>query len=568
MDTLLAVLDDTIAAATAAGRADLVARLTQAGDRVRDPRRRIVVAGQVGQGKSSFINALLNVDLCPVGDGATTTVPIELAYAPTAFTAIGEREIKSIATITRDQATRIDLGYPSDLLKDGIVLIDTPGLGAAGSTVGALELVSTADAILFVTDASTELTAPELAFLRQASEFTSSTAILLTKTDLYPHWRQVEAANRTRTQTTLIPISAHLRKHAMRFQDPQLGAESGFPQLFDFLREVINQGDRAARSAVARELHSAAEHLALKVGSELVALRDPKSADAAVNELHLAKSTAQDLQRRTATWQQTLADGITDLIGDVDHDLRERLRTIAREGDEWIDTHDPGRHWPAVTEWLSSTVDSALGDNLLYAHTRADLLADQIAEHFQAMSTVELPAADALNKQPTIADLEPDIGLVSKMLVGMRGSYGGVLMVGLATTFAGLAMLNPISLGAGLLVGGKAYRDDKQARLARRRAEAKQAIRRFLDDVAFQAAKDGKDRMHRIHRTLRDHYAGVAERTFRSIEDSLRAASDAATTRTTHRTARIAALESQLAAVAELRTYATAHLEAPSEVRV
>lgn len=582
MDTVLAVLDDTVAAARAAGRDDLVARLETAAARMRDPRRRIIVAGQRDQGKSRFVNALLNQDVCPVGDELTTTIPIQLAHAdqPKAelvLAATGSEDrvefpVDDLATIdprtslaAGRQIIRIDIHLPNPLLADGIVLVDTPGIGGTGTTLGVLEMLPAADAVLFLTDASTELTAPELTFLRQARELCPATAVLMTKSDLYPHWRQVFAADRAHLAAAdlpvpLLPVSSLLRAHALRLQDAQLGAESGFGELFQFLREqVVSRDEATARAGVMKEMSSAAEHLALTVGSELVALRDPRQAAAAVAELHAAKAAAQQLHRRTATWQQTLADGITDLAGDVDHDLRERLRTISRTGEEWIDEHDPGRHWNAIAEWLTGTVDTALGENLLFAHTRAEALAERVAEHFQELGAVELPAAldhsGTVGGTATLGELEPDIGVVSKVLVGMRGSYGGVLMVGLATTFAGLAMLNPISLGAGVLVGGKAYRDDKQARMARRRGEAKNAVRRFLDDVAFQAGKDSKDRMHRIHRSLRDHYAGIAERSLRSIDESLTAAQEAANAQVSHRAQRIATLERQLTAVAALRRY-------------
>ncbi|MFE3545234.1 dynamin family protein [Nocardia sp. NPDC059177] len=579
MDTLLSVLDDTVTAARAAGRDDLVARLETAAARARDPRRRIVVAGQRDQGKSRFVNALLNLEICPVGDDITTTVPIQLAYAerPRAemvLAATGSEErvefpLADLAVVeapTGKQLARIEIHLPNALLADGIVLVDTPGIGGSGTAMSVLELLPSADALLILSDASTELTAPELTFVRQAAELCPATAVLLTKTDLYPHWRQVFAADRHHLTTAglnlpLLPISSLLRAHALRLQDTQLGAESGFGELFQFLRDqVVARDNQITRAAIAQEMSSAAEHLALAIGSELVALRDPQHAAAALSELHAAKSTAQQLHRRTAAWQQTLADGITDLAGDVDHDLRERLRTISRTGEEWIDDHDPGRHWNAIAEWLTGTVDTALGDNLLWAHARAESLAERVAEHFQELGAVELPAAldhvGTVTGTGTLAELEPDIGVVSKVLVGMRGSYGGVLMVGLATTFAGLAMLNPISIGAGVLVGGKAYRDDKQARLTRRRGEAKNAVRRFLDDVAFQAGKDSKDRMHGIHRALRDHYAGIAERSLRSIDESLTAAQEAATSAATDRATRTALLERRLTAVADLRRYA------------
>ncbi|WP_280344180.1 dynamin family protein [Nocardia neocaledoniensis] len=584
---LATVLADTVAAARAAGRADLVGRLVQVTERVRDPRHRIVVTGHLNQGKSRFVNALLGLDVCPVGDDTTTVLPLHLSHgaqqrahlvlaAPGAEESRVEIPFDEIGTIDPrsplaqgKQIVRIEAELPNQLLADGIVLIDTPGVGGHGGTGTAsiLGMATAADAVLVLSDASTELTEPELTFVRQVRELCPAVAVLLTKTDLYPHWQQVFEANRGHLGTlevASIPVSALLRAHALRLQDAELGRESGFGVLFAFLRDRVVARDHAAtRQAVSRELHSAAEHLALALGSELVALRDPALGSAAITELQTARAAAEELQRRTASWQQTLADGITDLVGDVDHDLRERLRGIARTGQEWIDEHDPGRHWGAIAEWLSDAVDTALGENLLLTHRRTELLAERIADHFAEVGAVELPEVGderAVTSTGSLADLEPDIGFTSKILVGMRGSYGGVLMVGLATTFAGLAMLNPISLGAGLIVGGKAYRDDKTARLARRRVEANAEVRRFLDDVAFQAAKDTKDRLHRIHRALRDHFAGVADRSLRSIDASLRAAQDAATMAATQRAERTAVLERQLHAVAELRRYADSML--------
>jgi hypothetical protein len=156
----------------------------------------------------------------------------------------------------------------------------------------------------------------------------------------------------------------------------------------------------------------------------------------------------------------------------------------------------------------------------------------------------------------TLADLEPDLGIGHKLLVGMRGSYGGMVMIGLASTVAGLALINPVSLGAGVLLGGKAFRDDKRERLARKRGEAKMAVRRYLDDVSFEAGKESRDRLHRIHRILRDHFTGIADRSLRSINDSLQAAQDAAGVANAQRAQRGAELERQLRVVAELRRHA------------
>jgi hypothetical protein len=599
---VLTALTETIAVARAAARTDLVDRLGQLADRVRDPRRRIVVAGLGNQGKSQFVNALLNLDVSPVGDDATTAVPVLLAHGPQPRAELvlagpggapGERiplQLHEIRTVSAHSphgpVLRLEIQAPNPLLADGIVLVDTPALGGYGNSgaAGVLGLASTADAVLVLSDASTELTEPEVDFLRQLRELCPVVGLLLSKIDLYPHWRQVCQADqghlqRNGLEVPIIPISSLLRAHAMRLQDGQLGRESGFGALYDFLREQVVARDQAAtRRAVALDISSAAEHLALALGSELVALRDPERGAAAVRELRAAKTQAEDLHRRTSAWQQTLGDGITDLAADIDHDLRDRLRAIGRIAEEWIDGNDPARLWDQMAEWLTTTVDTAIGDNLLWTHHRAIHLAERVAGHFIEFGSVDLPnVRQGLNpgapraESPTLADLEPDLGLGHKLLVGMRGSYGGMVMVGLVSGVAGLAMINPISLGAGVLLGGKAFRDDKKERAARRRNEAKMAVRRFLDDVGFEAGKESRDRLHRVHRVLRDHFTGIADRSLRSINDSLQAAQDAAGVETARRNERGAELERQLRIVAELRQYAGAMLPpgtAPADARM
>ncbi len=144
------------------------------------------------------------------------------------------------------------------------------------------------------------------------------------------------------------------------------------------------------------------------------------------------------------------------------------------------------------------------------------------------------------------------IGITQKVLVGMRGSYGGVLMFGLITTMMGMALVNPISIGAGVLLGTKAYREDKQAQVLKRRAEAKAAIRRFADDVSFQVGKESKDRLRLVQRLLRDHFTDIAEQALRSINESLRATQEAAQLESSEHAARIKRLETDMRVVAEL----------------
>ena len=128
----------------------------------------------------------------------------------------------------------------------------------------------------------------------------------------------------------------------------------------------------------------------------------------------------------------------------------------------------------------------------------------------------------------------------------MRGSYGGVLMFGMLTSFAGLGMFNPLSLGAGLLLGRKAYKEDMENRMMRVRNEAKMNMRRFVDDVSFVVNKESRDRLKGIQRQLRDHYRGIANQTTRSLNESLQATIASAQLEENERNTRIRELERQL----------------------
>lgn len=567
-----------------AGRGDLVTRLAGARTRLTDPRLRIVVVGQLKQGKSQFVNALLNLEVCSVGDDETTAVPTVISHAPepTAHLVVGSGDQDRIAVALSDitaitpatplaqgrDVARLEIAAPGPLLADGLVVVDTPGVGGHGHPYAAatLGMVAAADAVLFLSDASQEFTAPEMGFLEQVTELCPTVACLLTKVDLYPHWRAIADADRNHLSAKgidipLLPVSSALRVHALRLQDEQLNAEAGFVDLYRYLREkVVPTAQRASRSTVSTDLRVVSEHLALTVGSELAALRDPETARRAVDGLQQAKVRAEAMRRQSAQWQQTLADGIGDLAADIDHDLRDRLRAITREAERAIDDGDPGADWEQFGEWLAEQTAGVVGDNFVWAHERSVWLAQRVAEHFAEAGTDTLPdveAADLDGIFDAVAELATldagKTGITQKMLVGMRGSYGGVLMFGLISTMMGMALINPVSIGAGVLLGSKAYRDDKQARVLERRGKAKAAVRAFTDDVSFQVGKESRDRLRVIQRVLRDHFTSVAEQTSRSISESLSAAQSAAALADSERTSRTAIAEKKLGEIAALR---------------
>jgi hypothetical protein len=129
-------------------------------------------------------------------------------------------------------------------------------------------------------------------------------------------------------------------------------------------------------------------------------------------------------------------------------------------------------------------------------------------------------------------------------------------MFGLLTGIVGMSLINPISVGAGLLIGGKAYKDEKTTRLKRRQGEAKAIVRGHIDDVIFQVGKQLRDRLRFVQRGTRDHFTDIAEEHHRSLAESVLAAQKAATTYSAQRDQRARDIKITLRKVEELHTTA------------
>ncbi len=579
---LIELIDHTTAIADTQQRGDLVARLARARARVDDPQIRVVIAGQLKQGKSQLLNSLLNMPVARVGDDESTVLATVVSYGEQAAARLvvarpdgEEPELIEIpvADLRNDlrrapqargrEVLRVEVTAPSPLLKGGLAFIDTPGVGGHGQPhlSATLGLLPDADAMLMISDTSQEFTEPEMTFIRQALEVCPVAVVVATKTDLYPQWRQIADANaahlrRAGLGVPMIPASSILRSHAVQLNDKELNEESNFPAIVKFLSEEVlgRQKDRVRDQALT-DVRAAAEHLMLAVQAELAALDDPHAREALTADLEARKQEAQDALQQTALWQQVLNDGIADLTSDVDHDLRQRFRTITFHTERVVDAGDPTLHWAEIGAELEDAVATAVGDNFVWAYQRAEVLAAEVARTFReaGLDAVRMPAIDArdmgaeFGEFKSLGQLEAKpIRTGHKIVTGMRGSYGGVLMFGMLTSFAGLGMFNPLSLGAGLVLGRKAYKEDMENRMLRVRNEAKTNVRRFVDDVAFVVGKESRDRLKGIQRQLRDHYREIANQTTRSLNESLQATLAAAKVVETERAGRVRELQRQL----------------------
>ncbi len=221
----------------------------------------LVVLGEFNHGKSTFVNSLLGADILPTGITPTTASINHVVYAPqpTARVVLGDGEsrqldpgqLKEWVTVAGGHANEVafvELGYPSDLLVNNVVLVDTPGVNdlneqRAEVTYG---YVPRADAVVFLLDAGQALKDSEREFLRSRVLESARDRLIfvLGKMDmLSPDERTavVEYARKglagIAAEPVLFPLSA---RDWAKSHDPA----SGMPELIAYLERFLAR-DRA-----------------------------------------------------------------------------------------------------------------------------------------------------------------------------------------------------------------------------------------------------------------------------------------------------------------------------------
>jgi GTP-binding protein EngB required for normal cell division len=181
-------------------------------DRLESKALEIALFGRVSSGKSSLLNYIVQSDVLPVGVNPITAVPTRLAYGTQpklsvwfAHKSSEQVDISRLAEFVTEQlnpanskhVTRITVELPSARLRDGVVLVDTPGLGSL-ATAGAVETLAylpRCDLGFVLIDAGSTLTEDDLGTIQALYEAGVPASILLSKADLLAPADRVRASN-------------------------------------------------------------------------------------------------------------------------------------------------------------------------------------------------------------------------------------------------------------------------------------------------------------------------------------------------------------------------------------
>ena len=549
----MSLLHAAAAVARHAGRDDIAERLDAQRSTISTRTLRVLVVGEFKQGKSTLINALVDAPVCPVDDDISTAAPIALRYGDVAAAQVrltsndGGTEVQSIAveaiaefatdmsTAPQERALAVDVQLPSELLRTGIELVDTPGIGGLGSAHGAITAAAlpSADAVILTTDASQPLTRPEMELLAAAHKVCPTLVCVVTKIDLYPAWRKVVDLDVATLAgagipAQVMPVSALLATVPGRDQADESRMDALRSVLLD---DVVGRAAASAAREAATDVAGVARQMLSTLQAEHAATTDQAASAGIAAALASARERAEALETASATWQTTLTAQLEQLAADAQHQLQGALRTLRREAEDALEEGDPAKIWEQYEAWLTRRAGVAVADAFVFVATRAKVAAGDVLRSFgddegAIVSTLELAVPEV--SRPAIAahewrSVRPE-GLVERGASLLRGAHSGVEVFSLLAGVVGLAVANPLVIGLGLLLGGQALRQERAARIAARRKSAAEIATRYLDDVAFAADKDVADAVRGVEHSLRQDLSSRARELSQSFTDAAAAA--------------------------------------------
>ena len=314
----------------------------------------LLVCGEFKSGKSSFVNAFLGEGVCPVADGIATSAVSIIKYGKAtkvtryygaiedngedAGLSVRSQEIglEDIPKFTKGTASDIDntvfleIEIPNKVLSEGLVLIDTPGIGSLDPRHLFLtrQALPKADAFFFVTDTVDPLLESELAFIREKIlPLDKPFEIVLSKSDLvdkdslstFQVDAEAKASRSLGVDVHCIPVSSteweEYNRTSSERRKKNSNCEAVLAALDAFYDKKVESVESAFRSAFIDYLSSVREEI-----ERLIA--DLSSDGVSVIESY--RSQLEELKR------------LRDTILDPDSDFRSNINSIIENSQEKV----------------------------------------------------------------------------------------------------------------------------------------------------------------------------------------------------------------------------------------
>jgi hypothetical protein len=369
-------------------------------ERLDEGRFHLAVLGQFKRGKSTLLNALLGEWLLPASVVPLTAIPTFLQYGPELIARVSYHDDRAAEEFhgksteelheilhgfvteegnpsNRLGVLQVEISHPAPILKHGVVLIDTPGIGSTftHNTEATLNFLPQCDAALFVVSADPPLTEVEAQFLKDVRSRVSRLFFIFNKVDYLNDDEKkacLEFLGRVLREkiglnddSPVFCVSARQGLEGKVFDKPDLWMQSGLEEVENHLIGfLVSEKTSTLRQALGRKVRDLLEDVVMRLRLGIRSLRMP---------LHDLEKRLQvfDKELKSAQGQRTSAQDL--LAGDRKRALKlleERAETLRQTSAKHLDR--------VVEESFATVKDSKISEKFVL-----DELAEEVTSFFQ-----------------------------------------------------------------------------------------------------------------------------------------------------------------------------------------
>ncbi|RMD86590.1 MAG: hypothetical protein D6813_14745, partial [Calditrichaeota bacterium] len=359
----------------------------------------LVVMGQFKRGKSTLINAMLGQPLLPTAVVPLTSVVTILRYGESlrvtvhflngSKQAIALEELSQYVTEKLNPENvkgvdRVEIEYPAELLRDGVQLIDTPGVGSVfeHNTDVAYQFMPRADVVLFLVTADPPVSQAELHFLQDVRAHAAKIFFVKNKVDHLAPGELEESLQFTRQvlskhlqlhpdSLTLFPISAKWALEARRAQRMDLLEKSGLLQMEQALEKFLmrEKGNLILNNSRRRARHLVGEAITL-LELEMKALQMPQAQLA--EKIATFRREQGIIQQEKEDIQVLLQGGLRRIMENYDEEVTAFKKGTLPELERWLRLQFEATHEKTGVRELAQLLETKLRSKLesVFTHWR------------------------------------------------------------------------------------------------------------------------------------------------------------------------------------------------------
>jgi ribosome biogenesis GTPase A len=501
--------------------------------KLEEDRFHLVVVGEFNHGKTTFVNALLGEQALPVGVTPTTASIHHIRWAdkPEAIvvTTAGERkaipfaEAKKFAVgggASAEDVDYLEIGYPAALLKERILLVDTPGVNDLSLQRSDItySYIPRADAVLFLLDAGQILKESERVFLNDKLLKASRDKIVfvITKWDLLSTEEQREALAYAKNHLAglvkdpvVFPVSAETALAGKR-------DASGLPELVVHLTRFL--AEERGRILLDNALGEG-----LGVSQLLGKGIDARRRSIQMNNEEIDRRIAaleKDLAGQSGTIEQRrmqIREDVSGIKASARKDLDRFVDDVIRQLPNVIESAKPGelkKYLPAFLEdayrqWAEEeTKETAMQLEQLAEKTVALVREDA---HESAKRVAAVMGTDAKRLDVKIDTIKYDVGVVALM-------FGGVALMAVNLMAGGLLAIAGPAIFA-MFARGKIHEEFKK--------RANELAPEVMRETAKKVAPKLDSMIEEFAQKLDTWVVSAGEELHREVVEVLRATRDA-----------------------------------------